>query len=225
MNDIKMKKLLPIITAMILSACNVKQAKTESILSNKPNEFSTQSEESPFTAEESDFCLKTFEIYLNVDSTMAKKREEFYKLMLKHSDGNDKADEEWYGKNIVHIDSVMRESIDLVKQNKSKQLLDLLESERYNIYAHPNANIYNCYTLNSVYALLYAKYIENDSEYYTKLAELGEYSRMQMETIQSNWEKPHPIYRQLVEELLQIYKELGNENKIAEMEALLEKTE
>lgn len=227
----KMKKLLPILIALLFSACNVTtindtpQAKTETILNDKPNEFGTQSEEILFTARERDFCLKTFEAYLNVDSATAKKREEFYKLMLKYSDSNDKADEDWYRKNIVHIDSVMRESIDLVKQDKSRQLLDLLESERYNIYGHPNADTYNCYALNSVFALLYAKYIESDNEYYAKLADLGEYSRMMIEAVQDNWEKPHPLYRQVVEELLQIYKELGNENKIAEMEALLEKAE
>lgn len=179
--------------------------------------------ERPFTEREREFCLNTFEAYLDVDSAMAKEKEEFYKLTLNQSDSNDEAAEDWYGKNIVHIDSVMRKSIDLVKQDKSKQLLDLLESERYNIYGHPNADTYNCYDFHTVYMLLYTKNIENNWEYYTKLAELGEFSRMQIEAVQSNWEEPHPLYKQVVEELLVIYMELGNEDKMAEMEALLEK--
>ena len=65
--------------------------------------------------------------------------------------------------------------------------------------------------------------IKNDREYFTKLADLGEYSKMIIEAVQANWNEPHPLYLQVLEELKLIYTELGNKSKIQEIEQLIAK--
>ena len=162
--------------------------------------------------ENKELCLKTFKEYLEVGQRR-KEATEFIKLMLKYSDES-KAEKEkswkWYQANIVHVDSVMQHCIELTEQGESKQLLDLLVAERENIYAHPNNSISNCWDLHSVYAMLYSIYIKDDKDYYTKIAELAEYSRMQIEVYQKSNEKQHILYKQVLNELLQIYKTLQN---------------
>lgn len=173
--------------------------------------------------ENKELCLKTFKEYLEVGQRR-KEATEFIKLMLKYSDES-KAEKEkswkWYQANIVHVDSVMQHCIELTEQGESKQLLDLLVAERENIYAHPNNSISNCWDLHSVYAMLYSIYIKDDKDYYVKIAELAEYSRMQIEVYQKSNEKQHVLYKQVLNELLQIYKTLQNQEKIKEVENII----
>lgn len=173
--------------------------------------------------ENKELCLKTFKEYLEVGQRR-KEATEFIKLMLKYSDES-KAEKEkswkWYQANIVHVDSVMQHCIELTEQGESKQLLDLLVAERENIYAHPNNSISNCWDLLSMYAMLYSIYIKDDKDYYTKIAELAEYSRMQIEVYQKSNEKQHILYKQVLNELLQIYKTLQNQEKIKEVENII----
>ena len=170
-----------------------------------------------------DLCLKTFKEYLEVGQRR-KEATEFIKLMLKYSDES-KAEKErswkWYQANTVHVDSVMQHCIELTEQGESKQLLNLLVAERENIYAHPNNSISNSWYLHSVYAMLYSIYIKDDKDYYTKIAELAEYSRMQIEVYQKSNEKQHVLYKQVLNELLQIYKTLQNQEKIKEVENII----
>ena len=173
--------------------------------------------------ENKELCLNTFKEYLEVGQRR-KEATEFIKLMLKYSDES-KAEKEkswkWYQANIVHVDSVMQHCIELTEQGESKQLLDLLVAERGNIYAHPNNSISNCWDLHSVYAMLYSIYIKDDKDYYVKIAELAEYSRMQIEVYQKSNEKQHVLYKQVLNELLQIYKTLQNQEKIKEVENII----
>ena len=111
----------------------------------------------------------------------------------------------------------MHRCINLVKQKESKRLLDILEKERMNIVAHPNNTVDYEWQLHSVFALLYTKYCEDDKEYWTKLAELGEWSRMHIEAYQMN-NKFHPLYKEVLNELVQIYDTLGNQTKKVETE-------
>ena len=170
-----------------------------------------------FTSEQKDFCIETLKKYLNVKEELIEERVVILKLVK-----NGQEDiSEWYRNNIVRIDSVMNRSIELVKQDESVKLTELLERERYNIYAHPHNDTYLCYDFHSVMALIYSNIIEDDKEYYTKLADLCEYSKMLIESVQVNWEKPHPLYLQVLEELLLIYKALENKDKINEIEKLI----
>ena len=172
-----------------------------------------------FTPEQKDFCIETFKKYLNVKEELIEER----LVTLKLVQSGQEEISEWYRDNIVRIDSVMNASIDLVKQDESMKLADLLEKERYNIYAHPHNDTYLCYDFHSVLALIYSNTIKDDREYFTKLADLGEYSKKIIEAVQSNWNEPHSLYLQVLEELKVIYTELGNQSKVQEIEGLIAK--
>ena len=172
-----------------------------------------------FTTEQKDFCIETFKKYMNVKEELIEER--LVTLKLVQSGQEDIS--EWYRDNIVRIDSVMNASIELVKLDESMKLADLFEKERYNIYAHPHNDTYLCYDFHSVLALIYSNTIKDDREYFTKLADLGEYSKMIIEAVQSNWNEPHPLYIQVLEELKYIYTELRNKSKIQEFESLIAK--
>ena len=192
-----MKHLLLFIIALL--AC-IQHTKAESI-----------------TKEQQEFCISTFKLYLNVDENRIEESLEFMRLLQKHQNSNDKDLQDWHQANIIHIDSVMHHCIELVKQEDYKVLIDILEKEHINIVAHPNNTVDNEWQLHSVFALLYAHSVENDKDYYKKLAELGEWSRMHIEAYQMNG-KIHPLYRQVLDELLQIYDTLGNQDKKTEIE-------
>lgn len=68
---------------------------------------------------------------------------------------------------------------------------------------------------------LHSIYIKDDKDYYVKIAELAEYSRMQIEVYQKNNKEQHVLYRQVLNELLQIYKALQNQEKIKEVENII----
>ena len=172
-----------------------------------------------FTPEQKDFCIETFKKYMNVKEELIEER--LVTLKLVQSGQEDIS--EWYRDNIVRIDSVMNASIELVKLDESMKLADLFEKERYNIYAHPHNDTYLCYDFHSVLALIYSNTIKDDREYFTKLADLGEYSKMIIEAVQANWNEPHSLYLQVLEELKVIYTELGNQSKIQEFESLIAK--
>ena len=172
-----------------------------------------------FTPEQKDFCIETFKKYMNVKEELIEER--LVTLKLVQSGQEDIS--EWYRDNIVRIDSVMNASIELVKLDESMKLADLFEKERYNIYAHPHNDTYLCYDFHSVLALIYSNTIKDDREYFTKLADLGEYSKMIIEAVQANWNEPHPLYQQVLEELKYIYTELENQSKIQEFESLIAK--
>ena len=171
------------------------------------------------TFEQKDFCVETFMKYLNVRKELIEER----LVTLNLIEGGQEDIFEWYKNNVVRIDSVMNASIELVKQNENMKLADLLEKERYNIYAHPHNDTYLCYNFHSVLALIYSNTIKDDEEYFTKLAGLGEYSKMIIEAVQANWNEPHPLYLQVLEELKYIYIELENQSKVQEIEGLIAK--
>lgn len=173
------------------------------------------------TKEQQEFCIGTFQLYLNVDEELIQEREKLYFLMLKHSDDNKKEDKAWFRKNVAHIDSIMQQGIELAKRNENKKLLDILETELYNIYGHPKNDTYNCWQLHSMLGLLYSIHIKDDKEFYTKIASLAEFSRLQIEAVQANWKESHPLYKQVLNELIQIYEALGDDKKRAEIEKLL----
>ena len=168
------------------------------------------------TNEQKDFCIATFGNYLSVKEELIEERVELLKSLNATEE-----DIVWFKDNIIRMDSIMNASIELVKKDDCINLLNLLEKERYNIYAHPHNDTYLCYDFHSVMALIYSNIIEDDKEYYTKLADYGEYSKMMIEAVQANWDKPHPLYLQVLKELKQIYEILKNQSKIKELDLLI----
>ena len=112
------------------------------------------------TNEQKDFCIATFGNYLNMQEDLIKERVEILKSL-----NTTEADIVWFKDNIIRIDSVMNASIALVKKDDYINLANLLERERYNIYAHPHNDTYLCYDFHSVMALIYSNIIEDDKEY------------------------------------------------------------
>ena len=172
------------------------------------------------TKEQKDFCISTLSNYQNVKKELTEER-----VKLLKSFNTTEEDIVWFKENVIRMDSIMNASIELVKKDDCINLANLLEKERYNIYAHPHNDTYLCYDFHSVMALIYSNIIENDKEYYTKLAVYGEYSKMMIEAVQSTWDKPHPLYLQVLKELKQIYGILENQSKINEMLLLIQKVE
>ena len=172
------------------------------------------------TKEQKDFCISTLGNYQNVKKELIEERVKLLKSL-----NTTEEDIVWFKNNIIRMDSVMNASIALVKKDDCINLAELLENERYNIYAHPHNDTYLCCDFHSVMALIYSNIIEDDKEYYTKLADYGEYSKMMIEAVQTNWDKPHPLYLQVLKELKLIYEFLGNQSKINEMLLLIQKVE
>lgn len=210
--------------AILLIVCSPPKQKVEQVstidttLQVRVDSISQKKSET-LTKEQQEFCINTFKLYLNVDESRIEESLEFIKLLVKYSDGDNET-QEYFQRNIVHMDSVMQHCIELVKQEDYKKLIEIFEKERMNIVAHPNNTVDNEWHLYSVFSLLYAQYIEDDKDYYTKLAELGEWSRMHIEAVQANWKEPHPLYKQVLDELLQIYEALDNPKKKSEIEKL-----
>ena len=69
--------------------------------------------------------------------------------------------------------------------------------------------------------MLYSIYIKDEKDYYTKIADLAEYSRMQIEVYQKSNKEQHILYKQVLSELLQTYKVLQNKEKIKEIENII----
>jgi hypothetical protein len=82
------------------------------------------------TNEQKDFCIATFGNYLNVQEDLIKERVE-----ILNSLNTTEADIVWFKDNIIRMDSVMNASIALAKKDDCINLANLLEKERYNIYA------------------------------------------------------------------------------------------
>lgn len=172
------------------------------------------------SGQQKEFCLATFKHYQYANEDLVNEIIENMKSI-----NSSEADIAWYKDNIVRVDSIMDVCVDLVNKNDCISLAKLLENERYNIYAHPHNDTYLCYNFNSVMSLVYSHTIEDDREYYTKVADLGEYSKMMIEAVQANWKQPHPLYLQVLEELKQVYEILENQTKINEMLLLILKVE
>lgn len=173
-----------------------------------------------FTDEQKEFCISVFNNYQNVNEELIEERVEILKILNTAEDGI-----VWFTENIIRIDSVMNVGIELVKKDDCINLANLLERERYNIYAHPHNDTYLCWDFHSVMALVYSKIITDDKEYYAKLADFCEYSKMFIEAVQADWEMPHPLYLQVLKELKQIYEVLENQAKVNELLFLILKVE
>ena len=147
---------------LALSACSAKPDKVANL----------------FTKEEQEQYVNTLSLYLQADSSLIAERNRFFQLLLKHMDAEE-TDSAYYMENIAHVDSVIHKAIGLVERGNADDLLSLLEKERNNIYAHPCNTIDNEIALHNMLIQLYNKtYKENTDEYYSKIIDLAEYSKL-----------------------------------------------
>lgn len=148
--------------SLVLSACSAKPDKPAN----------------PFSKEEQEQYVNTLSLYLQADSSLIAERNRFFQLLLRHMDAEE-TDSAYYMENIAHVDSVIHKAIGLVERGNADDLLSLLEKERNNIYAHPCNTIDNEIALHNMLIQLYNKtYKENTDEYYSKIIDLAEYSKL-----------------------------------------------
>lgn len=183
-----MKAVITFIFLLALSACSAKP--------DKPS--------NPFSKEEQEQYVNTLSLYLQADSSLIAERNRFFQLLLKHMDAEE-TDSAYYMENIAHVDSVIHKAIGLVEQGNTDDLLTLLEQERYNIYAHPCNNIDNEIALHNMLIQLYNRtYKENTDEYYSKIIDLAEYSKLHILGLLDN-EQYIPYYIHNQTSLMDLY--------------------
>lgn len=184
-----MKTAITFIFILALSACSAKPDKVAN----------------PFTKEEKEQYVTTLSLYLQADSSLIAERNQFFQFLLKHIDAEEK-DSAYYMENIAHVDSVIHKAIGLVEQGNMDNLLTLLEQERYNIYAHPCNNIDNEIALHNMLIQLYNKACkENTDEYYSKIIDLAEYSKLHILGLLDNEQQYIPYYIHNLTSLVDLY--------------------
>ena len=155
-----MKKLLTLLSCfVILISC--KENKSSSVLSDD------------------DKAIATLQLYQNVSPELIEERNNLYQLMLKHSTPAEEPSEEdktYFLNNIAHIDSVVNRGVVLIKEQKGKELLTLLEDEIINFYAHPHNTIESEYELHQLLIKLNRKYCASRKEFLAKTIQLLEYN-------------------------------------------------
>ena len=120
------------------------------------------------------------------------------------SDTND-FDTSFYAENISHLDSVVHYGIELAQQNKGGELLNLLEKERLNFYAHPNNTIDNEIALHQLFIELYAKFYKGKGNVWQKVIPLVEFSKAHILSIQTLQGYIHPYYPRILYNLIDAY--------------------
>lgn len=176
------------------------------------------------TEEDKETCISVFEKYLSVEKEVIDANLEIVREMYSSSDVSADETESIVNEiveNIQHVNVVLEECIELVKQNKIEQVIEILENERVNIYAHPANNTSTCLQLHIAMAMLYAATVETEEEYLSKFIELFEYNRLIIEVVQANQGRIHPEYEFVLSELHDAYDILGREKERQEVEDTL----
>lgn len=176
------------------------------------------------TEEDKETCISVFEKYLSVEKEVIDANLEIVREMYSSSDVSADETESIVNEiveNIQHVNVVLEECIELVKQNKIEQVIEILENERVNIYAHPANNTSTCLQLHIAMAMLYAATVETEEEYLSKFIELFEYNRLIIEVVQANQGRIHPEYEFVLSELHDAYDILGREKERQEVEETL----
>lgn len=164
-----------------------------------------------------------FRIFLSVDEEHAKKSEEIYLQSLRNIENRipSARDSSWYRRNITHIDSVARYCIDLCKNNRTMELLSILETELPNFQSHPNADTYACFDLNCILSKLYMAHADSCPDFKDKCVSLWELNRVQIEAVQSGWKEYHPCYKDVLQILSGFYRSMNDTKKADEIEKRL----
>ena len=173
-----------------------------------------------------EFCIKVFEAYYKEklpENTLASLHDAI-------DDVSNAIDKEEMGgqetmdyvrMNILQIDSLMHVCVKMVPSGDPKALLKVIEPKLKDIQAHPSSTIFTLYDFHSVMSLLYSKTIEDDLEFYQKLAELSDFSLLKIELAYTlNPEYAKSLYKYALEEAIHIYRkiaELADERELPEV--------
>ena len=144
---------------------------------NKQNE----AQGSEVTFEEA--AINILKLYQDVDPQLAAERNEIYRLILKHTDPQSEAGT-YLLHNIEHIDSIVNQSVALVKDGEIEDLYTLLKGEIMNFYAHPHNTVDNELLLHKLIEELYYKTADTYEEYVKEVIYLNDYTILHMEALE-----------------------------------------
>lgn len=202
-------KYLLLLLGICLLSCKGQSTKQENIIESGIIQGS-------LTKGEQDSLIMVLSPYLEVDTTYAEKASQATQIVSK-AFGNTN-DNEYYYQNILHVDSVIKQCITYVKQNEPKQLLDLFDKEKMNIYGHPANTWEHEQNLHYMILFLYQKYF--DAEMFAKkMAELYEFSLMHIKSLELFGGYTHPDYIPLAKVLVDCYADgLNNYDRAIELQ-------
>ncbi len=142
--------------------------------------------------EESTFAIALFETYLGYSQAYADSA-------AMEADALNDGSAEGYQQNRVHVDSVLHNCIELVKQRNFDMLLTTLEKERINIYTHPGNMIDNETGLVHLFSGLYNQvYPEAEDSFYLKMLPIYEFTLTHMEMLEMMGKERHPDYESIL---------------------------
>lgn len=222
----KIMKYLTILLGFYLVACNGQSIKQEEKIDSNitPKGKLEESIEIPngsLTKGEQDSLIMVLSPYLEVDTAYAKSSNKNAELISKALEDMEEFDENYQQQNIFHVDSIIKQCIAYVKQNEPKQLLDLFDKEKTNIYTHPSNTWLNEQNLHYMILSLYQKYYRplNDRMFAEKMIELYEFSLIHVIGLELFGGYSHPDYIPLAKVLVDCYSGgLGNYERAIELQ-------
>lgn len=182
-----------------------KETKGEETAEEEMAEEETQPWISP---EDSAMFIEVFETYLDYDMDFANSSMKYAESMRKGA-GKD------YHKSRKHIDSMFHDCIELVKLGDFEKMLELLETERLNIYRHPGNSIDNEIGLVTVFAKMYNQiYPESTDSFYMKMLPKYQFMKTHIEVKRAltDEEEFHPIYEEILKIIDNAHEVLGNDS-------------
>lgn len=210
-----MKQLVYIIIGLLSVACSSKSQKVDI----------TQPANNTIHLEVDDIELinNTLSSFINTDEQTICKGEKSYLAVaeIMQEDLDTIGYKTWYRNNVAHIDSIATNAIELLDAKEYDLLLTLMESELPNFQSYPIANTYMCFDLNIIIGKLSRLKIRDKKEWFAKLVPLWELNRVQIEAVQSGWDRPHPLYEIVINDLLNMYDELDNQEKKSEIQNII----
>ena len=208
-------KYLLLLLGICLLGCKGQSTKQEMITNSE-----IEIEEGSLTKGEQDSLIMVLSPYLEIDTAYANKsQQDFIKILDEVLDESNK--DYTYHQNILHVDSVIKQCIVYVKQNQPKQLLDLFDKEKVNIYGHPSNTIAHEKDLHYMILSLYEKYYRPSNErlYAEKMAELYEMSLIHVTGLELFGGYSHPDFIPLAKVLVDCYAEgLDNYDRAIELQ-------
>lgn len=207
-------KYLLLLLGICLLGCKGQSTKQEMITNSE-----IEIEEGSLTKGEQDSLIMVLSPYLDVDTTFTKDANQTMQIVSEAL--GDANDDETYYRNILHVDSVIKQCIVYVKQNQPKQLLDLFDKEKVNIYGHPSNTIAHEKDLHYMILSLYEKYYRPSNErlYAEKMAELYEMSLIHVIGLELFGGYSHPDFIPLAKVLVDCYAEgLDNYDRAIELQ-------
>ncbi|WP_140392860.1 hypothetical protein [Parabacteroides sp. An277] len=176
-------------------------------------------ENGSLTKGEQDSLIMVLSPYLEIDSIVMQNANQTLQ-MVSEALGDTNGEDDYY-RNVLHVDSIIKQCITYAQENEPKQLLDLFDKEKVNIYAHPSNTIEHEKGLHYMILSLYEKYYRPVSErlYAEKMIELYELTLAHIIGLETFGGYHHPDYILLAKVLMNCYADgLNNYDKAIELQ-------